>query len=184
MMNSNCGFITHTQAKRNILWYWLSAWSHWRGIKKCLKMKKISNDNIAQTSREKPVASLLRYLIWEDDEGRRWKILASCEQLRRLGRRTPNRQFHFHSWRYAVQYKPMVGQQPCRLRPPMKSKREALQTGIGCCLSLGVISKQTQAQAGLSSKSTLSQLHPNKYSRPSRNRTMRPQWGPGRGLTS
>lgn len=28
----------------------------------------------------------------------------------------------------------MVGQQPCRLRPPLKSMREALETCGGCCL--------------------------------------------------
>ena len=59
--------------------------------------KKVSNDNIAQTSREKPVASLLTNI--RRRRGRRWEILASCAQLRRLGRRKPsNRQFNPYGW--------------------------------------------------------------------------------------
>ena len=89
--------------------------------------------------------------IWEEDKARRWEILTSCEQLTRLGRRRPNRQL-FRQLRYAFQYKPMVGQQPCRLRPPLKSMREALETCGGCCLGeLGsnYLKQTTLSQHGL-----------------------------------
>jgi hypothetical protein len=60
----------------------------------------------------------------------------------------------FPQLRYAVQYQPMVGQQPCRLKTKLKSKREALQTGIGCELG---------EQLG-SNKQTLSRLSQHKAS--------------------
>ena len=64
---------------------------------KMIEDDKKSNDNIAQTSRQKPVASLLKYLIYDEDEGRKWEIPTSCEQLKRLGLHTPNRPINLHS---------------------------------------------------------------------------------------